>query len=873
VIFVRTDRSAAQLWLGNLTQGLAMMTRVLFRRGRLVPIALALGFAFTAPLVDAVLADPEGLPPAASGTVDFRRDIYPLLTARCFQCHRGADASSGYRLDLRAELLGESNGRPLAVVGDSAKSPLIHVVAGMVPGKRMPRKGEPLSAREIGLLRTWIDQGLKWDETLLPAAVETPTHWAFCPVERPAVPRVKNMAWVRNPIDAFIAARHEAKGLVPAAEAPPRVLIRRLSLDLTGLPPTPEEVEAFVAECSAKPQAALGQAASAQAALEKLVDRLLASPHYGERWARHWLDLARWAESEGYESNHLRPYAWRYRDYVVHSFNADKPYDRFLREQLAGDELLPYADENLIATGFLAGARLSSNEEDQARQRNDLLVDITNAVGNALLGLTLNCAQCHNHKFDPITARDYYRFQGFFVKGQVANLALRDPQLRAAYEAVRPPEYEPAVKLRQALFESSRARLIAQAKQALSAEMREALAIPSEKRAPRQEQLAREADLKFQLSMTRIEQSVPDPDRRLYDELKKKIAAMEKRMPDRPQTFGFYSPATSPTPIDVLPMKGFYPLPYQPDELRRARPHLLVAGEVHRRGPALDVGWPAVFGPAPKQAVERAPRLALADWLAGPRNPLTARVYVNRLWQHHFGRGLVATSSDFGLKGAPPTHPELLDWLADEFVRSGWSTKHIHRLIVTSATYRQSSRPHAGNARIDPENILWWRWSPRRLEAETIRDTMLAVSGELDCRAGGAGDQDGKNSRRRSLYLFQRRGQAPAFQPLFDGPNAVPESCARRHVSTVPLQALYLLNNDFAFERARAFARRVEALAGAGRERQVEAAFALALGRPPDEADRAAARRFFAGQEGEPRLGLIQFCQALLNVNEFVYLE
>ena len=692
---------------------------------------------------------------------------------------------------------------------------------------------------------------------------DAPTHWAFRPVQPPAVPRVKNVAWLCNPIDAFIAARHEAKGLVPAPEAPPRVLIRRLSYDLTGLPPSPDEVEAFVAESAARPQAAY----------ERLVERLLASPHYGERWARHWLDLARWAESEGYESNHTRPYAWRYRDYVVRSLNADKPYDRFLREQLAGDELLPYADENLIATGFLAGARLSSNEEDEARQRNDLLVDITNAVGNAVLGLTLNCAQCHKHRFDPITARDYYRFQGFFLKGQVANLALRDPQARAAYEAARPPAYEPALKLQHTLFESARARLIARAKQALPAETRAALDVPPEQRTPRQDQLADEASLKLQFSRPQIEKAVPDADRALYDELKKKLAALEKRTPDVPQTFGFYSPATSPTRVEVLPMKGFYPPPYKPDLLARARPRLLIAGEVHRRGAVLDVGWPAVFGPTPQQAIERTPRLALAGWLTSPRNPLTARVYVNRLWQHHFGRGLVATPSDFGLKGAPPTHPELLDWLAAEFMRSGWSTKYMHRLMVTSATYRQASSPHTANARLDPENKLWWRWSPRRLEAEAIRDAMLAVSGELDRRAGGASDVLADWSLRRSLYLFQRRGKAPAFQPLFDGPNAIPESCARRHVSTVPLQALYLLNNDFAFARAKAFAGRVRARAGDDRERQVDTAFALALGRAPDAADRAAARRFFAGQRGEPLSGLISFCQALLNVNEFVYLE
>ncbi len=837
-----------------------MDTPLLTRVCRPTLLTVLCGGVLGTTLLAAAPADPPPLPAAATATVDFRRDIYPLLNARCFKCHRGAEASSGHRLDLRAELLGESNGRPLAVPGDSAKSRLIQVVAGMVPGKLMPRKGERLSAREIALLRAWIDQGLKWDDQLLPAATDEPTHWAFRPVMSPAVPAVRNAAWVRNPIDAFIAARHETKGLTPAPEASRRVLIRRLSFDLTGLPPTPAEVEAFVAD-------------RAPDAYERLVDRLLASPAYGERWARHWLDVARWAESEGYESNHVRPYAWRYRDYVVRSLNADKPYDRFLREQLAGDELTPYADEHLIATGFLAGARLSSNEEDQARQRNDMLVDITNAVGNAVLGLTLNCAQCHNHKFDPITARDYYRFQGFFVKGQVANLALRDPRLVAAYEAVRPPEYEPAVKLRDALFESARARLIAKAREALPPETRAALATPPEQRTPRQDELAREADLAFQVSMTQIERAIPDTDRKLYEELKRKIAALEKRMPDRPQTFGFYSPATSPTPVDVLPMKGFYPLPYRPGELKQNRPRLLVAGEVHRRGPVLDVGWPVVFGPEPKGAVERTPRLALADWLTSPRNPLTARVYVNRLWQHHFGRGIVVTPSDFGLKGARPTHPELLDWLAAEFMRGGWSTKHIHRLIVTSAAYRQAARPHAANARIDPENDLYWRWTPRRLEAEAIRDALLALSGELDRRAGGPSDADAARSLRRSLYLFQRRGKAPAFQPLFDGPNAVPESCARRHVSTVPLQALYLLNNEFAFERARAFARRVRAAAGGDRARQVEIAFTLALGRPPDAVDRAAAQRFFTTHRDDEQPALIRFCQALLNVNEFVYLE
>ncbi len=844
-------------------------------RLRLLLAALAL----VVPAAALLHAEPSAgsiLPPAAQGTVDFRRDIYPVLSARCFKCHQGASASSGYRLDLRAELLGETTGKPVVAVGHSAASRLIHLVAGLVPGKRMPQKAEPLTAREIGLLRAWIDQGLKWDEALLPAVVDTPKHWAFRPVAVSESPRPQNAAWVRNPIDAFIAARHESKGLTPAPEAPRRTLIRRLTLDLTGLPPTPEEIEAFVNDRPARLPDLASLPTGPAGAYERLVERLLTSPHHGERWARHWLDVARWAESEGYESNHPRLYTWRYRDWVVRAFATDRPYDQFVHAQVAGDEMLPYRDENLIATGFLAGARLSSNEEDQGRQRNDMLVDITNATANALLGLTMHCAQCHSHKFDPISARDYYRFQGFFVKGQVANLALRNPELWAAFEAARPPEYEPALKLQLALFESARARLTERARKALSAEALEALAIPSERRTPQQEKLAREADLKFQFTPNQIENAIAAEDKALYAELKKKLAAMEKKMPDRPQTFGFYSPATSPTKIDVLPMKGFYPLPYRPAELKSARPYLLVSGEIHRRGAAVDVGWPAVFGAVKPDAVEKHPRLALAGWLTSPRNPLTARVWVNRLWQYHFGRGLVATPSDFGLKGAPPTHPELLDWLAAELMRSGWSTRHMHRLIVTSATYRQSAQPHAGNSKIDPDNKLWWRWAPRRLEAEAVRDSMLAVSGELDRRVGGSSDLDSKKSVRRSLYLFQRRANMPAFQPLFDGPNAVLESCAVRHVSTVPLQALYLLNNEFSVARAKAFAQRVLARAGEDRERQVSAAFALALGRLPDEADRAAARRFFAVPaegEGGTEPALVRFCQALLNVNEFVYLE
>jgi hypothetical protein len=357
--------------------------------------------------------------------------------------------------------------------------------------------------------------------------------------------------------------------------------------------------------------------------------------------------------------------------------------------------------------------------------------------------------------------------------------------------------------------------------------------------------------------------------------LTKKLSALEKKMPDKPQTWGFYSPVNNPNLVDVLPMKGFYPPPFVPAELAKARPYLLVAGEVHQRGPELDVGWPALFGPVPA-AVQQKPRTVLADWLTSPKNPLTARVWANRVWQYHFGRGIVPTPSDFGTRGAKPTHPELLDWLALELLRGGWSTKHLHRLIVGSATYRQAARHHAENARLDPENLLWWRWPLRRLESEVIRDATLAVTGELDRDLGGSTQAEG-SSLRRTIYLTQRRNQAPQMQKLFDGPAGAAESCPKRHVSTVPLQALYLMNNQFSLERAKALATRLEQKAGDDRAMQLETAFQLLLGRLPDDAERAAALKFFEKYQPSPEAGsqsaLVHFCQALLNVNEFVYIE
>ncbi|MBI3855560.1 MAG: PSD1 domain-containing protein [Planctomycetes bacterium] len=814
---------------------------MLIRIRALVAAALAVG-----------IASPFGVSQEQAPAVDFRADLHPLLKARCFKCHAGTQLESGIRLDFRPELLGETNGRPLVLPGRSGDSSLIKAVTGALGAdKIMPPSGKKLTAREIGLLRAWIDQGATWDEELLPSVIKS-DHWAFKRVRRPEPPD----AAARNPVDAFITAGLRKRGLTAAPEAPRRILIRRLSLDLTGLPPTRDEIKAFVDD-------------AAPDAYERLVERLLASPRYGERWGRHWLDVARYADSEGYESNHPRPYAWRYRDYVVDSFNRDKPFDRFLREQIAGDEMEPYSDENLIATGFLAAARLSSNEEDHALQRNDMLVDVVNATAAAFLGLTMNCAQCHSHKFDPLTQRDYYRLQTFFVKGQPNNLALKDPALWTEFNAKKPAEYEALVQLRKILFERGRQRSIDRLKKKMSPETLASLEIPDEQRSPEQRELFRQADLAFQMTPEGYENAIPEEDKKLYVETKKKLEEIRKKLGDEPEVWGFYSPATSSSSVDVLPSKAFYPLPYEPEELRRAAGYLRIRGEVHRRGGKLTPGWPEVLGPTPAAGLGRRPRLALADWMTSRDNPLVARVWVNRVWHYHFGRGLVSTPGDFGVKGAPPAHPELLDWLAAELMEKGWSSKHLHRLIVGSEAYRRSSQFDASNAAADPDNEALWRWSPRRLEAEAIRDSALAVTGELDLQSGGApvATEQVDASLRRSLYLMQKRDGFPRFHAMFDGPTAN-ESCACRQVSTVALQPLLLLNNPFMVKRSKALGSRAAAEADA-----LSAAFELALGRPPTEAERKAGEAFVERSDEGAVDRLAGFCSVLLNLNEFVYLE
>ena len=730
------------------------------------------------------------------GTVDFAHDVYPLLKSRCFKCHSGDKPESGFRLDVRNEILGYSTGDPLAEPGNARSSRLLEKVTESNPEDRMPPAeggGDPLKDREIGLLAAWIEQGMTWDEKLLPTPRIETDHWAFQKVERPKVPTVKRTEWIRAPVDAFIAEKQEAKGVAAAQEAPARTLVRRLYLDLIGLPPTPEQIDAFL-------KASTKDADSAYAAL---VDELLDSPHYGERWGRYWLDLARWGESHGYQHDIPRPYAWRYRDYVVNAFNADKAYDRFLAEQLAGDELQPYSDENLIATGFLASARISGNNMDKAAQRNDVLLDIVNATGSAVMGLTMECAQCHNHKFDPISQRDYFRLQAFFVNGQLGNLSLRDPK------TPNPTDLENWIAA---------------------------------------------GAYKFYMS-----------------EAGKLVKKKTFEHTTEPHTWGYHAPGQSDPGIKRLPVVNRDPIPWDAEDLKNTRARILVRGDITRPGPEVTSGWPEVLGPTPVKP-EGLSRMEFAQWLASRDNPLTARVWVNRLWQWHFGRGLVATPSDFGTLGSPPTHPELLDWLASELMESGWSTKHLHRQMVLSATYRQQRLHDDANAAIDPENQLLWNWPSRRLEAEAIRDAVLVTTGELDTTLGGPSVTPEREEKtlRRTLYLYQRRSEMPAVMEMFDAPELI-SSCPQRGVSTVALQPLYLLNSEFMMHRAEALADQVYLFAGDHAARQVETAFLYTLGREPDDDEQQRAIGMLQS-DADSHATLVQFCHALINLNEFLYI-
>ncbi len=699
-----------------------------------------------------------------------------------------------------------------------------------------------------------------------PITAEDRQHWAFVAPTRPELPKVKERRWVRNAIDAFILAALEENQLHHAPEADRPTLLRRLRFDLTGLPPTPDEVEAFIKDD--RPDA-----------FEKVVDRLLASPEYGERWAQHWLDLARYADTDGFEFDQARPNAWRYRDWVVEALNRDLPYDEFLRRQLAGDEVAPDDASAFIATGFNRCYPDMVDLNDQGLRRQNALNDITETTGLVFLGLTVGCARCHDHKFDPIRQSDFYRLQAFFSPARFRDdYPIVAPRERFEYEQ-KLDAWEQAVALVQAKL----IRLEAPVREAVAPGLPKnltddaiaALQKPESERSPAEVRLAFEALAKDKRVKPEVwNQRLDEASRTAHKELLARLEQLKKTAPPSlPDARGVDETTPNPPPTFLL---------------RR--------GEYTAKGPEVPAAFPLVLAPSEDGSVacpkplgrSSGRRSALADWLTRPDHPLTARVLVNRLWQHHFGRGIVATPSDFGTMGAEPTHPELLDWLATEFVARGWSLKAMHRLMVTSATYRQSSRLDPSALEADPENSLLWRHSRQRLDGEALRDALLSVSGRLNpalggppvfpelpdelTRLSGKGPSWPVSKRlqdrdRRSLYVFVRRNLRYPFFEAFDRPDTN-ASCPRRAVTTIAPQALTLLNSELAHDAARSLEVRIVREAGSDLDARIDRLYLVVFGRPPDPLERRLARDFLQRDRSLAHLGL-----ALMNANQFVYVD
>ena len=701
-------------------------------------------------------------------------------------------------------------------------------------------------------------------------------HWAYRPVVRPAVPEVKAGAWARNPIDRFILAAQEAVGFGHAPEADRVDLIRRVTYDLTGLPPSAEDVAAFVGDGRVD-------------AYERVVDRLLASPRHGERWAQHWLDLAHYADSNGFEHDGERPDAWRYRDWVVKALNADMPYDEFLTLQLAGDEARPGDPDALIATGFgRCGPReVVGGNVDPAARRQSELTGVTGTVGSVFLGLTMGCARCHDHKFDPLPTTDYYRLQAVFAGAEFVDRPIAAKGEQEAYDAAMKAiggRLAPLKERKSTLEAPYRERLKAHKQANLSAAETAVLAIAEKDRTAVQKQMAAGANAALKVTWEEVAEAVTadPPTRAERERLKREIDEVERSAPRPPAKAMALAEPSADAPETFVARRG-------DPKMRGPR--------VEPRPPGIALAsmaadaFPQTIAPA---GATTGRRLALARWLARADNPLTARVAVNRLWQHHFGRGLVGTPSDLGVRGEAPTHPELLDWLAAELVAGGWRLRAIHRLMVTSATYRQSSTFESPSQRVDdPEETLIWRMRRRRLDAEGVRDAMLMASGSLVDKAGGPGvlvpiepeveelifteaevvrlwpvTPDPAEHRRRSLYLFRKRNVRYALFDAFDAPDTQ-TSCPKRDVSTHPLQPLATLNSAFAAERARALADRARREA-VGADRQVERAYRVTIGRAPTPAEASRAAAFLADGTDE---AWVDFARALLNRHEFLYLK
>ncbi|MEX2287701.1 MAG: PSD1 and planctomycete cytochrome C domain-containing protein [Planctomycetaceae bacterium] len=851
----------------------------------------------------------------------FEAKVRPLLAGKCFRCHGPEKQKGGLRLDSRASALRGGDTGAVIEPGKPSESPLVEAIN--YQGLEMPPDAK-LKDAEIAILTTWVSAGAPWPDDKpsriaeadsFEITAEDRNYWAFQPVRRPPVPTVRQTEWVNEPIDAFVLSQLEAKGLQPNGAADRRTLIRRLFLDLIGLPPTPQEVDAFVADDS-------------PAAYEKLVDDLLSRQQYGERWGRYWLDVVRFAQTNGYERDDEKINAWRYRDYVIRALNEDKPYDRFVLEQLAGDELDDVTHDSIIATGFYRLGVWDDEPDDMRQAEFDEYDEIIRTTSSAFLGLTLGCARCHNHMFDPISQEDYYRFLAHFRPIELYGKPKSETHYEFNERGVLTPlttpaelatwkETEQRVRSEMARFAQQlealrrpvRERLFSEKLAVLPEELRKSYSSLTAGRSAEQQQQAesalRQATPTDKEVDENLDKAATETRRKLQTDIKERSSALEK-LP--------FEQALSVRETGSAPRET----------------HLLVRGNTATPSKKVEPGLPQIFGGQSPVAAAVPPRAerselhrvlselgvkptnglrrGLAAWIASPENPLTARVIVNRLWQHHFGRGIVPTPDNFGRAGLPPTNSELLDWLAAELVAGGWRLKPLHKRIVMSSAYRMSSRAdNAGAVAVDPGNDLHWRQNMRRLDAEAIRDSVLTVSGQLNFEMGGRGifptlsgdvlatqsrpgkgweESDERAQSRRSAYIYVKRTLMVPLLETFDYTNTS-ESLGARPITTVAPQALMLLNSEFLSGQAAHMADRIVRQVGDDPKLQTEHAFRLALLRSPTRAERETAENFLTSQRqrfgdffsrpdqgtGAAQKALCSLCLTLMNLNEFVYVD
>ncbi len=842
----------------------------------------------------------------------YEKEAVPVLRARCFACHASDKPMGGLDMRTLESLLRGGADGPVIEEGVADKSILIRRIAS----RSMPPAGAgaPVTEAELQTLRRWVDttrfgaretavERTTFTKAEAPEITEKDRQfWSFRKPVKAALPAVKGRARVRTPLDAFILVKLEAKGLGLSPDAPNLKLMRRAYFDLTGLPPSPKEADEFLAD-------------TRPGAYERLLDRLLASPHFGEKWGRHWLDSAGYSDAAGFDNCfpvvELFDGMWRYRDYVVRSFNNDKPYDRFVTEQLAGDELSDWRNaskytpemlDSLVATGYLRSVydRTDADIVNLVGERYDVLFHLMEKVSTGLMGLTVGCARCHTHRYDPIPQRDYYRMMAVFMPAfNPANW--KQPKNRFLADVAKPEEeaikkhneeidrtvgelQKEMARLRKPYEDRLFAAKLAAISEPIRAETRAAVETAADKRDDVQKFLAAKFEKSVKVTAEEVEKALKDDDKAAASRLGARIKTYEgyKKTFERVQALW-----------DIGPMPG-------------AR--LLQRGVVESPGPKVKPGVLTVLSSSGGD-IAKSPdakgettgqRLAFARWLTSRDHPLTARVYVNRAWQHLFGTGIVATPDNFGKMGAPPTHPELLDWLAVDFMENGWSVKHLLRTIMTSSVYRQSTKVAGPGEKTDPDNHLLWRMNMKRLEAEAIRDGVLSASGHLDPTVGGPpvklktridglqdlveSDSTPNAKRRRSLYIMSRRNYPYHFLQVFDFPT-IQVNCNRRSASATPLQSLALLNDEFMHEESSQMAARVaEVSAGKPTRQQIETAYRMILARTPDADELALAEKYLGKQEEvyrfanaapekASRTALASLCQMLASSNEFLYVD